>query len=188
MKWAVPSIVGIALVAAGGYYLFSAHLSPAATVAAVADATEASSTPYTVPPLTKRYINSTYTFSLMMPESFSAQDISDPSQGGATLVLQDQSGNGIQIVISPWDEDTSGSYTLTAGRIHQDLPDLAINDPQPVVVGPNYTGLAFKSDNPAFGGDSREVWFVFNHHLYQISTYARLDPLLQAIFGTWSFN
>jgi hypothetical protein len=59
---------------------------------------------------------------------------------------------------------------------------------QLVEVGPNYVGLAFKSDNQAFDGASREVWFVFRGNLYQISTYAWLDPLLQAIFKTWQFQ
>lgn len=37
------------------------------------------------------------------------------------------------------------------------------------------------------GGASHEVWFVFRENLYQISTCARLDNLLQEMFSTWSF-
>ncbi len=44
------------------------------------------------------------------------------------------------------------------------------------------------SDNPAFAGASREVWFVFNTNLYQISTYTEFDELLKGLFGTWQFN
>jgi hypothetical protein len=36
--------------------------------------------------------------------------------------------------------------------------------------------------------DAREACrSYFPGNLYQISTYARLDPLLQAMFGTWKF-
>jgi hypothetical protein len=145
--------------------------------------------PYVLPALTKAYTNSTYNFSLKMPENFDASEIpADPdSGGGETVVLQDAQGNGVQIVVSPFDEDTSGSYTLTKERILQDVPDMQITSEQPVEVGPQYTGLAFKSDNEAFDGASREVWFVFRGNLYQISTYERLDDLLKAIFGTWQF-
>ncbi|HVV14998.1 MAG TPA: hypothetical protein VHD55_01185 [Candidatus Paceibacterota bacterium] len=144
--------------------------------------------PYTVPALSKDYKNSTYNFSLKMPADFDATDIpGDPDGTPNTIVLQDKQGNGIQITVSPFDEDTGSGYTLTQERIQTDVPDLTILDPQVLEVGNNYNGLAFKSDNEAFGGASREVWFVFRGNLYQISTYDRLDGLLKQIFQTWQF-
>lgn len=139
--------------------------------------------------MTQSYTNSTYKFTLKMPDDFVATEIpGDPDGTPYTVILQDQNSNGVQIVISPFDEDTTGSYTLTQVRILQDVPDMQITDPQPLEVGPNYTGLAFKSNNDAFGGTSREVWFVFKGNLYQISTYERLDDLLKGIFQTWQFQ
>jgi hypothetical protein len=91
----------------------------------------------------------------------------------------------VQIIVSPFNEDL---HALTQDRIHQDVPDMTISDSQPIQIGENYTGLAFKSDNEAFGGASREVWFAFRGNLYQISTYDRLDPLLKKIFATWKFT
>jgi hypothetical protein len=144
--------------------------------------------PYAVPALAKDYANDAYGFSLKMPEDFSASEIQSEDSGGETVILQDQAGNGIQIAISPFDEDTDGSYALTQERISQDVPDLKIYDAQVLEVGDHYKGLAFRSDNEAFGGASREVWFVFRHNLYQISTYERLDDLLKQIFETWQFR
>lgn len=158
-------------------------------------------TPYTLPALTKNYTNSDYGFSLKMPEGFEARTIHDDASGSESIMLEGsrdsansttstdsvQAGSGpvgIQILITPFDEDI---VVLDAARIHQDLPALSITDEQVVEVGPTNKGLAFKSDNDAFGGASREVWFVYKGHLYQISTYQRLDSLLQAIFGTWEF-
>ncbi|HEY6021774.1 MAG TPA: hypothetical protein VIY48_18470 [Candidatus Paceibacterota bacterium] len=177
MRW-ILGIAGIALLGGvGAYFLFK----PSSAVLQEAGQTLATSTP-----LTQGYSNTTYRFTLMMPEGFKAQESTDPQTSSDVITLQNQSGDGIQILVSPFDEDT-GSYILTKERILQDIPGLAISNEQPVNIGTNYIGLAFKSNNAAFDGDSREVWFVFHGNLYQISTYARLDPLLQAIFKTWQF-
>jgi hypothetical protein len=120
----------------------------------------------------------------MMPGDFTAQELPADENGAQTVALQNASGDGVQITITPFDEDLA---VLSKERIAQDVPDLKISDEQSVEIGANHTGLAFKSDNAAFGGASREVWFVFRGNLYQISTYERLDPLLKAIFATWQF-
>lgn len=181
MKKIFITASALILLAAAGYYGYSKFKSQPQTASTGATST---------PALVQNYNNSVYGFSLMMPAGFAANESQDPSTGADTVVLQNKTGDGIQIVITPFNEDKPpySGYTLTQARILQDLPGLAIADEQPVVVGPNYTGLAFKSDNLAFDGASREVWFVFRGNLYQISTYARLDPLLQAIFKTWQFQ
>lgn len=161
------TILTLAVLGGGGWYLYS-HL--------------AQPTPYEVPPLTKVYKNDTYQFSLNMPEGFTARE--GGGDEGAIITLEDAGGNGIQLTITPFDEDIK---VLTEERIKQDVPDLAIRDIEILEIGDEYRGLAFKSDNEAFDGDSREVWFAFRGNFYQISTYARLDPLLKAVFATWQF-
>jgi hypothetical protein len=179
MKKVVIVVVVIAAAGAAGWWFFSPRsVAPAAG--------GESHIPYTVPALTTPYQNDTYHFSLKLPDGFSAREITS-ADGGNTLVFEDTKGNGIQVVVAPFDEDTGQGYTLTRERILQDVPDIVITEPQPVEVGASYTGLAFTSDNEAFDGASREVWFVFRGNLYQISTYERLDPLLKAIFATWNF-
>lgn len=142
-------------------------------------------TPYEIPSFANTYKNDKYHFSLSVPQGFSTQEIPNDSTQGQTIVLQDEEGNGIQILITPSPEDIAH---LTADRVHQDIPDMKVSDVQPVEVGANHSGIAFMSDNEAFAGASREVWFVFHGNLYQISTYARLDGLLQTMFGTWKFE
>lgn len=143
--------------------------------------------PYIVPPLSTPYTNSTYNFSVTLPQGFAASEAADPANAADTIVFQDAHADGIQIVVTPFDEDTGGGYTLTQERILGDVPDLSMSDVQSVQVGDHYTGVAFKSNNPAFGGSTREVWFVFRGNLYQISTYEKFDDLLKAVFGTWQF-
>ncbi len=166
----------VAGAAGGAWYFFTQSNTPAP---------QADLGPYTLPELTKSYTNNDYRFSFMMPADFTSQEMPQDENGTRTFLFQNTKGEGIQIMVSPFDEDLA---VLTKERIQQDIPDMKITDEQPVEIGSNHTGLAFKSDNQAFNGASREVWFVFRNNLYQISTYERLDPLLQAIFGTWQFQ
>lgn len=147
---------------------------------------------YVVPELADNYRNSEYKFSLTMPEGFRSSELPADEGGGKAIIFQDDAGNGIQIYVTPF----SGTQKiLTADDIRRDIPDMQVENVQDVEVGSDYRGVAFMSDNDAYGGSSREVWFIFcgsqraqsSCNLYQISTYARLDNLLQAMFGTWKF-
>lgn len=140
--------------------------------------------PYTGAPLTKSYANKEFRFSLTMPEGFSAGELPADEGGGRAVVLQNAQGDGIQIYVVPLESDTK---VLTADDIRREIPDMKVEAEEPVTIGPEYTGVAFLSDNDAFGGASREVWFYFRGNLYQISTYQRLDTLLKAMFATWKF-
>lgn len=140
--------------------------------------------PYVVPPIQNEYKNEALGFSLGLPDGFSAHEFVDEETHARTIVLQDSAGNGIQILATPFPEDLK---VLDAARVQRDIPGMKITDVQPVEVGENHIGIAFKSNNEAFDGASREVWFVFRGNLYQISTYARLDSLLQSMFATWKF-
>lgn len=143
----------------------------------------AAAAPYIVPPIQDTYTNTTLGFSLGLPDGFAVQEFEE--EGGVrTVVLQDPQGNGIQILATPLKEDIPH---LSIEMVKRDIPDMKVSDVRLVEIGEGRTGVAFKSDNEAFGGASREVWFVFRGHIYQISTYARLDELLQSMFTTWQF-
>jgi hypothetical protein len=162
-------VIGIA--AAVWYFGFSAKGQTASAAA-----------PYVVPPIQDTYTNTALGFSLGLPDGFAAQESEE--EGVKTVVLQDAQGNGIQIIATPIKEDIPH---LSIDMVKRDIPDMKVSDVQPVEIGEGRTGVAFKSDNEAFGGASREVWFVFRGNLYQISTYARLDELLQSMFASWQF-
>ncbi|MDO8566999.1 MAG: hypothetical protein Q7R58_02505 [bacterium] len=135
---------------------------------------------------TQTYVNSASRFSFKHPQGFTVTTL--PAAGGdeaETILLIESSDKkvGIQILISPYGADVD----ITAALIRADLPNIQIDNPQTVEIGSNSLGLAFLSDSQAFGGKSREVWFVFNGNLYQISTYAEYDEFLKGLFGTWQF-
>ena len=181
MHFSWISVILVVVVAIGSLIYFTSNKSGDSLLSNSEQVVESN---YVVPPLGETYRNDKYQFSLTLPEGFKANEFTE-SNGVETIVLEDNAANGIQISVSPFDEDLR---ELTPDMILEDIPDLAITDPQPVEIGQTHQGLAFLSDNGAFDGSSREVWFVFNGHLYQISTYAHLDELLRTMFTTWRFE
>lgn len=133
---------------------------------------------------TEEYTNPDYNFSFKYPSGFTVSSL--PNEGDEIIVVQNTAENiGMQIVISSF---PSSDIDITPEYIKGQIPDLKISEAQEVLVGANRKGLAFLSDNEVFGGSSREVWFVWNGNLYQISTYAEMDGFLKGLFGTWQFK
>ncbi len=135
------------------------------------------------PALGPMYTNKKYGFSVQMPNDFKVQELPGDDATSQTVLLQNTKGDGVQILITKY-PDTA---MLTGDDVRSNIPDMRVVQEQVVNIGPDYRGVAFMSDNDAFAGASREVWFVFHGNLYQISTYARLDPLLKSMFITWKF-
>jgi len=131
----------------------------------------------------KEFSDKTLNFSFRYPSDLNVSRF--PKDEGEVILVQTDKGRGFQIMISSFDEPGS---VLTEERIKQDIPDLVIKDVQTLLLGDNGRGLAFISDNENFDGNSREVWFIYKNHFYQISTYTNLDPLLQSVLNTWKFE
>ncbi len=130
------------------------------------------------------FTHDTRRFSFQYPQNFQVGRF-DQANTEIIVVQNPDKQAGFQISIRSVDEQ----IPMTKERIKQDLPDLQVRQPQPVQLGADAgQGLAFYSDNEAFGGSSREVWFTFAGHLYQISTYANLDPLLKQVLNSWTFQ
>lgn len=135
---------------------------------------------------TKEYTNTMYNFSFLYPQTYTATTFFDAVQEADVVLVQHaEQGSGFQIQITPFDENIR---ILTAQRVKQDLPTLVMADVQEVDLGEYGKGIAFMSNNENFGGSSREVWFVWNKNLYQVSTYKHLDTVVQAVMNTWTFR
>jgi len=134
---------------------------------------------------THLYSENVYGFSFLHPDGYSVKSTPNADGAGNTILIQnDTTKKGVQILVTPYDD---ADTTITAKKIAQDIPDMKVLNPQVVQVGAG-KGLAFISDNGAFDGNSREVWFVFRKNLYQISTYAAYDDFVGALLDTWKFN
>ncbi len=145
----------------------------------------AESTLSTIATTTETYSHPTLNFTFDYPSSFSASSFTT-EDGMENIVVQEiTTGKGFQVSISPIDEDIPA---LTVERIRKDLPNLLIESPQDVILGDAGKGVAFISNDSAFDGRSREVWFVLNRNLYQIRTYIKYDEVLKAVLSSWKFD
>ena len=137
------------------------------------------------------YTDSQYKFSFEYPKDFTATKFQEGEDGNTILVQSSalnqrsnqRSISGFQIFISPFDEPGP----LTKERVKQDLPDLIINNPEQRVLKNGAVALVFFSEESSIG-ETREIWFVHNGYLYQISTYKELDSLVAKIISTWRFQ
>lgn len=142
----------------------------------------------------KRFTHPLYGFSIEYPEELDITTF-DEEEGGETVIFQSREDEsvaleekvGFQIFVSPFEEDS----VLTLERIREDLPFATIEEPLEVIIGTktgqNTSALLFWSEDSAIGR-TREVWFVHENYLYEITTFAHLDTLLADILSTWSFN
>jgi len=128
----------------------------------------------------RQYKNITRGFTLNYPESLSFKEY-DEGGGTYTIVFEDEAGEkGFQIFFTPYSEDT-----ITESRILKDVPSGEFSEPTEVVLGDGTHALVFFS-NGSFG-ELREVWFVKDGFLYEVTTYKDLDTWLDEIMKTWKF-
>ncbi len=133
------------------------------------------------------FIHKKYNFSFIYPSSVKTSNFRE-GDGEQILFQDDVNKIWFQINITPWDEGEN----LSVERIKQDLPDIVVTSPQQVVLGPAQNNnspkaLIFFSREDGIG-ETREVWFVKNGNLYQVTTYKRLDTLISQILSTLTFE
>ena len=194
-KQKLVSLLAIIILAAAGVYIFvykDFKVSEPPQGAENSGAPALGENPVDKGDLTEEYISPDFGFSFKYPKDFSATELEDDM--GATVVLQKSgardpstgSGNlGFQIYISEFDEEGP----ITPERIKQDLPDTVVNQPLQVLIGEkkDIPALIFLSKHESLG-DVREVWFVSNGFLYQLTAYADMDNLIGPILETLRFQ
>jgi len=127
------------------------------------------------------YRNDMYGFTLEVPK------------GTAITLLQDLEGDVLlfrtensefQMFIALFDE----TGPITADRIQQDLPNLLIREPQHVLIGgATIDALIFLGGSDDFG-ETREVWFAYGGHLYQVIAKAGEDEFIGPIMESLRFE
>lgn len=132
---------------------------------------------------TKTYTNPTNHFSFNYPKDFTIADV--PDDVGESIVVQNVTAHvGFQVYVRAFDEPLSA---ITPNRIEADIPNLKISNPQSVTVGQGVEGLAFISTDVS-KVSQREVWFVRDGFLYQISSPIANEALLHDVLLTWKFG
>lgn len=145
--------------------------------------TKAQATPQNKQPaeeLSKTYADPKGRFTFRYPESFTVGMFGEGEEGDVVLAQDAEKKRGLQIYVLLFDEPGP----ITPKRIKRDLPDLAIEQPQNVVLKNGTSALAFLSMDSAFGR-SQEVWFIFGGYLYQLSAPAPLSKTAARMIGTF---
>ena len=134
---------------------------------------------------TKKYENTQYGFSFNYPAGFTTSEFLE-SDGKNALIIQNKKTNQvIQIYITSYDDP---DFAVSAERVKRDIPDLPFSNSADVVVGSKAKGVAFFSENEAFGGQTAEVWFADGKLFFQATASAKDARLLEEIIKGWVFN
>lgn len=126
-----------------------------------------------------------YGFSVEYPKELEVRAFQEDEESESITFQKPKEKFGFQIFISPFDEEIE---ILTKERVLEDLPFAQIEEAQEAVFGTQgIHGLLFWSQGPNIG-KTRELWFVKDGYLYEITTYAELDEWLAQIMNTWKFQ
>lgn len=137
-----------------------------------------------VPDGSSLYENEEFNFSLIYPQGLNVKEF-DEKNGSWTIVFDDTAQTkGFQIFLLPYSEEE-----ITKERLQIDVAGSGIEEPLEVFVGEeeNIRALVFWSEDP-FIGRLRELWFIHDGYLYEITTPAELDLWLAGIMKTWRFE
>jgi hypothetical protein len=159
-------------------------VSLATTTVSIATSTKAAkhvtSLPSDVPYEYKEYRDMDYGFSVDYPAQIPPQEF--PSRGDAlTVLFQGADGEpGFQIAVEP-----INGTEITPERFKMDEPSGVELDLHDTTIDgiPGITFFGFNADV----GQTREIWFIHNHFLYEVTTYKELDSELSEIMKTWRF-
>jgi hypothetical protein len=125
------------------------------------------------------YQSMLYRFRLLYPQVMVVKEYSDGD--GTTVVFEEpQSGAGFQIFIIPYSE-----AQITEERFKKDVPSGVMESPEDVLVD-GMRARAFNSSDQLVG-ETREVWFLHNGFLYEVTTHRSLKEVLSNILATWQF-
>ena len=135
-----------------------------------------------LPDNTLEYRNTLHDFSLFYPDDLKVKEY---DEGGSvqTVVIEDARGEkGFQIFIVPY-----SSQKITKERFKMDMPSGVMEEPTNIVIDSNIPATMFFGSN-AILGKTREVWFVKDGYLYEITALAELDGWLADILVTLHFK
>ncbi len=128
----------------------------------------------------KLYQSQLLRFSILYPKNLSVKEYGEGNT--STITFEDAtSTKSFQIFVVPYQESQ-----ISDERFKMDVPSGVMKEPIDVIIG-GIRGTMFYSQNAVLG-ETREVWFVNNGFLYEITAYADLDSWLAEILSTWQFR
>lgn len=107
----------------------------------------------------------------------------DEGGGAATIVHENLVKlRGLQVFVVPYSGDI-----ITDARFHKDVPSGVRYNIENTTIGEKkIPAVTFNSHDDTLG-DTREVWFIYNGYLYEITTFKGFGDWLGPILQTWRF-
>lgn len=135
----------------------------------------------------QRFVHPRYGFTLDVPRYLNITRI-DEGQSTETIIFEPSEGTDpvlprFQIFVTPYFEKT-----ITEARLKKDIPSGVVRNYTGVIIGreKNIPAALFSSSD-ALLGDTREVWFLRNGYLFEVTTRIAHDAWLADILNSWFF-
>lgn len=135
----------------------------------------------------QRFEHPRYGFTLDVPKYLTITRF-DEGQATETIIFEPSEGSDptlprFQIFVTPYFEKT-----ITEARLKKDIKSGVVRNYTDVVIGrtENISAALFVSSDPVLG-DTREVWFLRNGYLFEVTTRIAHDAWLAEILNTWLF-
>ena len=174
MKYKIIIIIAIGVLGLLLYaYVIAPRLYPDRTVSIT------SSLELKVPPEMRPYKSLIFRFFLFYPDDLKVKEYTGGSDSTITF-NNEKTGKGFQIFVIPYKEDK-----ITPEQFKKDLPSGVVENPTEILIDGLNATMFYGKD--ATMGDTREVWFIKNGFLYEVTTYKDLDAWLSSIMQTWRF-
>lgn len=137
-----------------------------------------------VPDGKRRYSNTGLGFSLIIPVEIKLSGYREPGQVARVITFSMPEGDGrqFQIYIVPYKDDK-----ITSSQIAKDTHGQTTGEPEDVLLNNDLHALTFLTEDPLLG-TLREVWFLNNGYLYEVTASIDLDSWLLEIMQTWKFT
>lgn len=128
----------------------------------------------------REYRSTAYRFSLLYPAQLAVKEYIEGGNA-LTITFQDlKKSEGFQIFITPYAE-----AQISDERFKKDVPSgVRVGLTDTTIDGA--TGAAFYSENATLG-ETKEVWFIHDGFLFEVTTPKPLEGRLNEILRTWQF-
>ncbi len=128
----------------------------------------------------KEYRNEFHRFQLLYPDDLVVTE--EKVSAGTTLITFESTtdGGSFQVFIIP-----HGDPHITDHRLEKDLPYGVIESQEDIELS-GAKGMAFLSVDDTHS-PTREVWFIKNGFLYEVTTHQENEVWLSEILTTWMF-
>lgn len=128
-----------------------------------------------------RYQNTAHKFSLLYPNDLGVREYKESADSMSATFESPDGSKGFQIYVTKYTEPQ-----ITPERFKLDQPSGVRDAPTDVIVDGTRATMFFGRNSVM--GDTREVWFIREGFLYEVTTYRELDAWLAQIMQTWKFK